>query len=63
MTTTVSLLSTIFCKIASKRLMSSVCKPVVGSSNINKVFPVAFFCNYLASFTRSASPPDKVGAL
>ena len=62
-TITVSLLSTIFCKIASKRLMSSVCRPVVGSSNTNSVFPVAFFCNSLASFTLSASPPDKVGAL
>ena len=61
-TTTVSLLSTIFCKIASKRLMSSVCNPVVGSSSTNSVFPVAVFCNSLASFTLSASPPDRVGA-
>ena len=63
MITTVSLLSTIFCKIASKRLISSVCNPVVGSSKINKVFPVACFCNSLANFTLSASPPDKVGVL
>ena len=42
--------------------MSSECSPVVGSSNINKLFPVGFFCSSLASFTRPASPPDKVGA-
>ena len=63
MTITVSLLSTISCKIASKRLMSSVCNPVVGSSNTNRVFPVETFCNSFASFTLSASPPDNVGAL
>ena len=63
MMTTVSLLSTIFCKIASKRAMSSECNPVVGSSNTNSVFPVAFLCNSLASFTLSAYPPDSVGAL
>ena len=43
--------------------MSSVCNPVVGSSNTNSVFPVACFCNSFASFTLSASPPDRVGAL
>ena len=43
--------------------MSSECNPVVGSSNTNNVFPVAFFCNSFANFTLSASPPDKVGAL
>ena len=62
-TITVSLLSTIFCKIASKRLISSVCRPVVGSSSTNRVLPVAFFCNSLANFTLSASPPHRVGAL
>ena len=34
--------------------------PVVGSSKIYKVFPVALLDNSVASFTLWASPPDKV---
>ena len=44
-------------------MISSTCNPVVGSSKTNSVLPVAFLCNSLASFTRSASPPERVGAL
>ena len=50
-------------KISSNLLISAECKPVVGSSKINKVLPVAFFCNSLDNLTRPASPPDKVVAL
>ena len=62
-TTTVSPLSTILFNIVNSFFISWECNPVVGSSNINKLFPVGFFCNSLASFTRAASPPDRVGAL
>ena len=34
--------------------------PVVGSSKIYKVFPVAFLESSVASFTLCASPPDNV---
>ena len=41
-------------------LISSKCKPVVGSSRMYKVFPVSRFDNSVASFTRCASPPERV---
>lgn len=37
-----------------------MCSPVVGSSRMYSVFPVAFFDSSVASFTRWASPPDRV---
>ena len=37
-----------------------MCSPVVGSSNIYNVFPVARFESSVASFTLCASPPDNV---
>lgn len=43
-------------------LMSSKCRPVVGSSSTYTVRPVERFCSSLASLTRWASPPDSVGA-
>ena len=39
---------------------SAIWSPVVGSSKIYKVFPVAFLDNSVASFTLWASPPDNV---
>ena len=39
-------------------LMSSKCKPVVGSSKIYKVLPVPFLESSVANFTLCASPPD-----
>ena len=53
-----SILSNIFRSF----FMSCICRPVVGSSNMNKLLPVAFFCNSFANFTLAASPPDSVGA-
>ena len=40
--------------------MSEKCKPVVGSSKINKVLPVSFLYNSEANFTLWASPPDNI---
>ena len=37
-----------------------MCKPVVGSSSIYNVFPVAFLESSVASLTRCASPPESV---
>ena len=62
-TKTVSPLSTILFNITNNFLTSWVWSPVVGSSNINKLFPVGFFCNSFASFTLDASQHDKVVAL
>jgi len=39
---------------------SAICNPVVGSSNIYNVFPVAFLESSVANLTRCASPPDSV---
>jgi len=52
--------STSLCKISTNLWTSAIWSPVVGSSNIYKVFPVALLDNSVASFTRCASPPDKV---
>ena len=52
--------STNLCKISTNLWTSAIWRPVVGSSKIYKVFPVAFFDNSVANFTRCASPPDKV---
>ena len=49
--------------IVSNFSISYICNPVVGSSRINKLLPVGFFCNSLANLTLAASPPDNVGAL
>ena len=42
--------------------MSAKCKPVVGSSRMYNVRPVAIFDSSDASFTRCASPPESVVA-
>ena len=52
--------STNLCKISTSLWTSAIWSPVVGSSNIYKVFPVALLDNSVASFTLWASPPDKV---
>ena len=41
---------------------SSKCRPVVGSSSTYSVCPVERLESSEDSFTRCASPPDKVGA-
>ena len=62
MTITVSPLSTIRFSICNNFLISSLCKPVVGSSKMKTLFPVGLFCNSLDSLTLPASPPDRVVA-
>ena len=59
-TTTEFPVSTNLCKISINLWTSSIWSPVVGSSKIYRVFPVAFFDNSVASFTLCASPPDNV---
>ena len=54
--------STRVCNIFSNLLTSSKCKPVVGSSNIYKVFPVDLLDNSFDSLIRWASPPERVVA-
>ena len=62
MTITVLPLSTRPSSTSSSLRMSSKCRPVVGSSSTYTVRPVERFCSSLASLTRCASPPDRVGA-
>ena len=52
--------STSLCKISTNLWTSAICSPVVGSSKMYKVFPVAFLESSVANFTRWASPPDNV---
>ena len=52
--------STSLCNIFTNLWTSAIWRPVVGSSNIYKVFPVALFDNSVASLTLWASPPDNV---
>ena len=52
--------STNLCKISTNLWTSAIWSPVVGSSKIYNVFPVAFLDNSVANLTRCASPPDKV---
>ena len=52
--------STNLCKISTNLCTSAIWSPVVGSSKIYNVFPVAFLDNSVASFTLWASPPDNV---
>src|SRR4051812_44710354 len=40
--------------------ISATCSPVVGSSRIYTVRPVAFFASSVANLTRCASPPERV---
>ena len=61
-TTTVLPASTSRPSTPSSLRMSSKCRPVVGSSSTYRVRPVERFCSSLASLTRCASPPDRVGA-
>ena len=62
MTMTVLPLSTSPDSTLISLLMSSKCRPVVGSSRTYTVRPVERFWSSLASFTRWASPPESVGA-
>ena len=52
--------STNLCNISTNLWTSAMWSPVVGSSNIYRVFPVAFLESSVASLTRCASPPDSV---
>lgn len=52
--------STSLCNMSTSLWTSAMCNPVVGSSRMYSVFPVAFFDSSVASFTRCASPPDRV---
>ena len=46
--------------ISRNTLISSKCKPVVGSSKIYMVFPVSFFESSVANLILCDSPPDNV---
>ena len=61
-TTTLLPASTSRCSTSSRRCTSAKCSPVVGSSRMYSVRPVAIFDSSVASFTRWASPPDSVVA-
>jgi len=52
--------STNLCSISTNLWTSAMCNPVVGSSSIYNVFPVAFLDSSVASFTLCASPPESV---
>ena len=52
--------STSFCSTSSSFCTSYMCRPVVGSSRIYIVRPVARRASSVASFTRWASPPESV---
>ena len=52
--------STSLCKISTSLWTSSIWRPVVGSSNIYNVLPVALFDSSVASLILWASPPDNV---
>ena len=52
--------STSLCSMFINLCTSAMCNPVVGSSSMYSVFPVALFDNSVASFTLCASPPDNV---
>ena len=52
--------STSLCKMFTSLWTSAMWSPVVGSSKIYNVFPVALFDSSVASFTLCASPPDNV---
>jgi hypothetical protein len=54
--------STSRCSTSSSFWTSAKCRPVVGSSRMYSVRPVATFDSSVASFTRCASPPDSVVA-
>ena len=62
-----SMTSTVFpwsanpCSTSSSFRMSSKCNPVVGSSSMYRVRPVPRRHSSFASFTRWASPPERVG--
>ena len=60
-TTTVLPSSTNPCSTSSSLRMSSKCSPVVGSSRMYRDLPVALRTSSLASLTRWASPPLRVG--
>lgn len=60
MTIIVFPVSTSLCNMSTNLWTSAMCNPVVGSSNIYNVFPVARFESSVASFTLCASPPDNV---
>ena len=62
-TITVFPLSTNLLSTAISTRISSKCKPVVGSSNIYKVFPVSRLESSVANFTRWLSPPTRWGRL
>src|SRR5258705_1787860 len=62
MITTVLPCSTSLLSTSSRRWMSAKCRPVVGSSRMYRVRPVARRESSVASFTRWASPPDRVVA-
>ena len=61
-TTTVLPWSTSLFKTDSNFFTSSKCKPVVGSSKMYNVLPVALFESSLESLILWASPPDSVVA-
>ena len=62
MTITVFPLSTKRCKTLSNNLISSKCKPVVGSSKTYKVLTLLTFDSSVANFILWASPPESVVA-
>src|SRR5690606_7028400 len=62
-TTTVLPSSRSRCSTPSRCSMSWKCRPVVGSSRMYRVRPVSRRDSSLDSFTRCASPPDRVVAL
>src|SRR6185312_12971151 len=61
-TSTVFPASTSRWRTSSSFSMSAKCRPVVGSSSMYSVLPVATFDSSFESFTRCASPPDRVVA-
>src|SRR5437763_12548971 len=62
MTSTVLPAATSACSTSNSLRTSSKCRPVVGSSKMYKVRPVARRDNSFDSLTRCASPPDSVVA-
>src|SRR5690606_29178034 len=62
MTTMVLPFSTSSWSTSSSLRVSSKCRPVVGSSRMYRVLPVARLLSSLDSLTRWASPPDRVVA-